>query len=81
MDRNIKICDGFNKWLIDVLQDMIVNTMQDEPEKVPTLLLINKLFNELKVETMYDVDQYIGEALRNKRKYLRRNEYVYNRYN
>ena len=66
MDRNIKICDGFNKWLIDVLQDMIVNTMQDEPEKVPTLLLVNKLFNEFKVETMYDVDQYIGEALINK---------------
>ena len=45
---------------------MIVNTMKDEPEKVPTLLLVNKLFNELKVETMYDVDQYVGEALINK---------------
>lgn len=66
MQKNDEVNMILVNWLTDVMTDLIVSRMEDEPEKLPVLCDVNTMLNKISNVTFENMDSYLGEELVNK---------------
>lgn len=66
MQEKIEVNMILIKWLTDVIVDLVVNRIEDEPDKVPILCNVNDMINKIDTVTFENMSSYLGEELVNK---------------
>ena len=54
-------------WLFDIVEDMIESTIEDSPEKVSTIIAVNRFIEQLDLDPKeLEMTDIIGEKITNK---------------
>lgn len=64
MDEEVILNQKLLKWIFDVVESMIENTIEDSPEKISTFIAVNNMLNQLDVDVSKEsICDLIGESL------------------
>ena len=63
MIEKINLNHEFIVWLNDIAIDLIVNQIEDEPEKAPIFIATNNLLNKLNYDGKEDLSKILGDDL------------------
>ena len=53
-------------WITSTIKDLIESTIEDEPEKMTTLISVNKILNDIENLSTNKIADYVSEELTNK---------------
>ena len=53
-------------WITSTIKDLIESTIEDEPEKMTTLISVNKILNGIENLSTNKIADYVSEELTNK---------------
>lgn len=67
MKEKTVLNNGLKTWLFDIVEDMIESTIEDNPNKVSTIIAVNNFIDQLDLETQeLQITEIIGEKITNK---------------
>lgn len=67
MEEKTVLNNGLKTWLFDIVEDMIESTIEDNPNKVSTIIAVNNFIDQLDLETQeLQITEIIGEKITNK---------------
>ena len=64
--KELNINKDFMLWFLEIVENIIVDSIEDNPTKFPTLLAVNELINKLNLEEGVNISNVIGELTTNK---------------
>ena len=50
MEQKIELNNNLINWISYIVKDMIESTLEDESEKIPTIVAVNDFLNQLKYD-------------------------------
>ncbi len=53
-------------WITSTIKDLIESTIEDEPEKMTTLISVNNILNDIENLSTNKIADYVSEELTNK---------------
>ena len=53
-------------WITSTIKDLIESTIEDEPEKMTTLISVNNILNDIENLSTKKIADYVSEELTNK---------------
>ena len=53
-------------WITSTIKDLIESTIEDEPEKMTTLISVNNILNDIENLSTSKIADYVSEELTNK---------------
>ncbi len=53
-------------WITSTIKDLIESTIEDEPEKITTLISVNNILNDIENLSTNKIADYVSEELTNK---------------
>lgn len=53
-------------WITSTIKDLIESTIEDEPEKMTTLISVNNILNDIENLSTTKIADYVSEELTNK---------------
>ena len=67
MEEKTVLNNGLKTWLFGIIEDMIESTIEDNPNKVSTIIAVNDFIDQLDLETQeLQMTEIIGEKITNK---------------
>lgn len=67
MEEKTVLNNGLKTWLFGIIEDMIESTIEDNPNKVSTIIAVNNFIDQLDLETQeLQMTEIIGEKITNK---------------
>ena len=67
MEEKIILNSGLKTWLFDIVEDMIESTIEDSPDRVSTIIVVNNFIEQLDLDPQeLEMTEIIGEKITNK---------------
>ena len=67
MEQKIELNNNLINWISDIVKDMIESTLEDESEKIPTIVAVNDFLNQLKYDfNSLKISDLFGEEITNR---------------
>ena len=66
MEEKITLNYRLLDWVTLLIKDLIESTIEDEPEKMTTLISVNNILNDIENLSTNKIPDYISEDLTNK---------------
>lgn len=67
MKEKTVLNNRLKEWIFDIVEDMIESTIDDNPEKVPTIIAVNNFIEQLDLDKQdIELTEIIGETITNK---------------
>lgn len=67
MEQKIELNNNLINWISDIVKDMIESTLEDESEKIPTIVAVNDFLNQLKFDfNSLKISDLFGEEITNR---------------
>lgn len=67
MEEKIVLNNRLKTWLFDIVEDMIESTIEDSPNKVATIIVVNNFVEQLDLGSQeLEMTEIIGEKITNK---------------
>ena len=62
MKEKTVLNNRLKEWIFDIVEDMIESTIDDNPEKVPTIIAVNNFIEQLDLDKQdIELTEIIGE--------------------
>lgn len=67
MEQKIELNNNLINWISYIVKDMIESTLEDESEKIPTIVAVNDFLNQLKYDfNSLKISDLFGEEITNR---------------
>ena len=64
--KELNINKDFILWFLEIFENIIVDSIEDNPTKFHTFIAVNELINKLNLEEAVNISNVIGELTTNK---------------
>lgn len=67
MGKELIINKKLKSWIFDIIEDMLNSTMNDNPEKLPTIIAVNDFINKINLtdNEKIEMSELFGEHIIN----------------
>lgn len=67
MEEKIVLNNRLMDWILEIIKDMIESTIEDNPEKINTIIAVNNFINQLDFDLDdLEISELVGEQITNK---------------